>query len=185
MESATSAAAQARKSDARLCVAPVAHRHRQSHRQDLRSAHHPRHHPRRRPPPDQGRARRFRHDELRSGLQQHRLLQQQGHYIDGDNGILRYRGYPSRSSPSRAPISKPPTCSSTASCPRASSWRTGPTTSPTTPSSTRASRISRRLPLRRPSHGHADLHDRRALHLLSRRQGHLRRRDPARSRRSV
>ena len=40
-------------------------------------------------------------------------------YIDGEQGILRYRGYPSKSSPSTRRSSRSPGCSSTASCPTA------------------------------------------------------------------
>jgi citrate synthase len=39
-------------------------------------------------------------------------------YIDGDKGILRYRGYPSISSPRTRRTSRSPTSSSTASCRR-------------------------------------------------------------------
>ena len=42
----------------------------------------------------------------------------------------------------------------------------------------RAQAVPRGLPLRRPPHGHAGLGGRRPLHLLPRRQGHLRRRVP-------
>ena len=38
-------------------------------------------------------------------------------YIDGDRGILRYRGYPIEVWPSTAPFWKSPTCFSSANCP--------------------------------------------------------------------
>src|SRR5713226_9187695 len=63
-------------------VPRYAHHHRQSHRQNLRDPHHTRHHPRRRPPADQSRSQRIRHDELRSGLQQHGILHQRGYPIE-------------------------------------------------------------------------------------------------------
>ena len=39
-------------------------------------------------------ARRLRTHDLRSGLHEHGLLPQRITFIDGDQGILRYRGYP-------------------------------------------------------------------------------------------
>ena len=141
MDSATSAAAQPKKSDAPCRVPPIAHHHRQSHRQDLRSAHHARHHPRHRPPPDQGGSHRFRHDELRSRLQQHRVLHQQNHLH------RRRRRHPalSRLSHRRSRRKKHLSRNRLPAAPRRTahrrrSSRTGPTTSRITPSSTRASR---------------------------------------------
>ena len=40
-------------------------------------------------------------------------------FIDGDKGILRYRGYDIEELAENAPFSRSPTCCSTASCPRA------------------------------------------------------------------
>ena len=48
-------------------------------------------------------------------------------YIDGDRGILRYRGYPIESWPSGRPSSRWRTCSSRASSPPGSSSTAGPT----------------------------------------------------------
>jgi len=46
-------------------------------------------------------------------------------FIDGDKGILRYRGYPIEQLAERARSSRPPICSSTASSRRPRSWTRG------------------------------------------------------------
>ena len=53
-------------------------------------------------------------------------------FLDGEQGILRYRGYPIEELAGRSP-----TCSSTASCRRVTSWTTSWPRSRTTPSSAR------------------------------------------------
>ena len=73
-------------------------------------------------------------------------------FIDGDRGILRYRGYPDRAA-GRAGLasSRSPTCWARASCPprpSSSTWdetrsSTTPTSTPTSPSSSRGSATTR------------------------------------------
>ena len=63
-------------------------------------------------------------------------------YIDGDEGILRYRGYPIEQLAEKSCSSRSPTCSSTASCRRQASWRTSTSGSAGTRCSTRTSRRS-------------------------------------------
>ena len=47
-------------------------------------------------------------------------------YIDGDAGILRYRGYPIEQLAEKSTSSRSATCSSTANCPLRTSWRSSP-----------------------------------------------------------
>jgi len=61
-------------------------------------------------------------------------------FIDGDKGILEYRGYPIDQLEKRALISKSLICCSTVSCRQLRSSRSGPGTLPTTHSSTKTSR---------------------------------------------
>jgi citrate synthase len=43
-------------------------------------------------------------------------------FLDGEEGILQYRGYPSSNWPRRRPSSRYATCSSSVNCPTSSSW---------------------------------------------------------------
>ena len=98
-------------------------------------------------------------------------------YIDGDKGILLYRGYPIEQLAEHSDYLETAYLILFGELPTDGAARgTGPATSRTTRCSTRTSRSSWRLPLRRPPDGHVPEHGRRAVHLLSRRQGHLRRR---------
>ena len=63
-------------------------------------------------------------------------------YLDGDKGILEYRGYPIDQLAEQASTSRWPTCSSTASCRRRRSSTRGSTRSRSTRSCTRTSRAS-------------------------------------------
>ena len=118
MDSVTSTATHARKTDGRFRVPRDAHHHRQPHRQKLRSAHHPRHHPGHGPAPDQNRRRRFRHDELRPRLSTTpRPASAALPTSTATKASCVTAAIPSKNSPKKAPTSKLPTCFCTANCP--------------------------------------------------------------------
>ena len=71
-----------------------------------------------RPPPDQGRRRRLRPDDLRPGVHEHRVVPLRDHLHRRRQGRSSSTAATrSSSSPSSRPTSRSPTCSSTASCP--------------------------------------------------------------------
>ena len=93
-------------------------------------------------------------------------------FIDGDRGILRYRGYPIEE------LAEQSTYLETAYLIVKGELRTpsisgcGSETSPTTPWSTRTSRSHGRIPLRRSPDGNAGEHDRGALDVLPGSEAH-------------
>ena len=68
--------------------------HRQPDRQGVRGPDRGRDDPRHRAAPDQGQRRRLRADDLRPGVHGTASCRSSITYIDGDKGILEYRGYP-------------------------------------------------------------------------------------------
>ena len=97
------------------------------------------------PAPDQGLRGRLRLDVLRPRVHEHGVLPLGDHLHRRRGRDPRSTAATRSSSSARSrPISRSPTCWSSASCPPSSSSSAGRSTSPTTPSSTRTSRTSSR-----------------------------------------
>ena len=93
--------------------------------------------------------------------------------LDGENGILRYRGYPIEQLAQQSTFLEVSYLLIHGELPTQPQLDRGSTRSPTTPSSTRSSAPGcTARPLRRASDGSAHLQRRRPVDLLPRRQGH-------------
>ena len=101
-------------------------------------------------------------------------------FIDGDAGILRYRGYPIEDLAEKSTYLETAYLLVHGELPNeaAAEGLDLPRHAPHF-YSREHQEVSRRLSLRRPSHGHADFHHRGAVDLLSRRQGYFQRADRA------
>ena len=159
----------------------IAHGHRQPHRQELRAAHHARHDPRDGPAPDQDRSRTtsalMSYDPafMNTASCTSRIT-----FIDGDKGILRYRGYPIDGArrEQQLPGDGLPDPERRAAH-EAAVRQVGVERHPPHDGPRERQGPDDGLPLRRPPDGDAGVHGGRAQHLLSRGQGSPR---PARAR---
>ena len=102
-------------------------------------------------------------------------------FLDGDAGILRYRGYPIEQLAEHSTYLEVAYLLLYGDLPneaqlKAVDLRRHP---PHVHPREHAQAVRRRVPLRRPPDGHVRVLARRARHVLRRRQGHLRRREPA------
>ena len=104
-------------------------------------------------------------------------------FIDGDAGILRYRGYPIEDLAEKSTYLETAYLMLNGELPTRSAAEGLDLSRHASHLHPREHQeISRRLSLRRASHGHADFHHRGAFHLLSRRQGYFQSPNRARNR---
>ena len=99
-------------------------------------------------------------------------------YLDGDKGILRYRGYPIEQLAEKCTFLEVAYLLLHGELPTETSWPTGLRDHPAHHDPRKHQEVHGRLPLRCPSHGHADEHRGGAFDLLPGGPRTCRRRDP-------